>query len=160
MKRIEFNCVKELDKPFRIENGKDLKVQLNLLPPGKYQLTVQKEYKKASRKQFGWLYNSIYPEFMKALNDVGYEFTTIDEVDLFAKTLFANKKVVNPETGEIITMPMSKAEFLTIDHQAYVANIRYHCAVYLGVNISEPDVNWKLHKAEMQLLINKSNKAA
>ena len=159
MKRLEYIGIKEENKPFRLENGHDFRVQLNLLPPGRYFVGVQKEYKKASRKQFGWLYNGIYPKFMESLNNAGYEFTNVDEVDMFAKSMWANKPALNMETGEIRTMPMSKAEFLTIDHQAFVANIRYYAAIYLNTEIEEPDVNWKEHKLKMQLLIDK-NKAA
>jgi hypothetical protein len=159
MKRLEYIGIKEENKAFRLENGHDFRVQLNLLPPGRFFVTVQKEYKKASRKQFAWLYNGIYPLFLEALNNAGYEFTTVDEVDIFAKTMWANKDVLNMETGEIRQMPMSKAEFLTIDHLAYVANIRHYAMMYLDTDIPEPDVNWKQHKAEMQLLINKSKAA-
>jgi hypothetical protein len=159
VKRLEYIGIKDVDKPFRLENGHDFRVHLNLLPPGRYITTVQKEYKKATHSQFKWLFGGIYPEFLIALNDAGYEFTNVDEVDLFAKSLWANKKVLNQETGELIKIPMSKAEFLTIDHQAFVANIRYYAAVYLNTEISEPDINWKQVKAEMQLLINKQKAA-
>jgi len=159
MKRIDFTGIKEEDQPFRIENGMDLKVQLNLLIPGTYKGCIQKEYKKASQRQFAWLYNGIYPEFLIALNNMGYEFTTVDEVDMFAKSMWANKPALNRETGEIIRIPMSKAEFITIDHMAFVSNIRYYSAVYLGHEIKEPDIDWKAHKAKMQLLINKTKAA-
>jgi hypothetical protein len=159
MKRLEYTGIKEENKAFKLENGHDFRVQLNLLPPGRYFVAVQKEYKKATRKQFAWLYNGIYEESLIALNNEGYDFYDVDEVDLFWKSLFANKKVANPETGEIITMPMSKREFLTIDHAAYVANIRYYTSVYLHADIADPDVNWKEHKREMQLLIEKQNES-
>ncbi len=160
MKRLEYTGIKEQDKPFRLENGHDFRVQLNLLPPGRYITTVQKEYKKASHKQFQWLYNGVYKESLPALIDAGYDVVDVDDVDLFWKALFASKTVLNRETGELLTIPVSKREFLTIDHQAYVSNIRYHCAMYLNTVISEPDINWKQHQAEMQSLINKNNKAA
>lgn len=143
MKRLEFNCSKVKDKPFHIENGMELKVKLQLLPPGKYLLIVQKEYKKASTKQFGWLYNSVYPLSLIALNDAGYEFTTIEEVDMFWKSLYASKEVLIRETGEIRIIPATKAEFLTMDHCAYTANIRYHCSMYLNCDIPDPKINWK-----------------
>ncbi len=159
MKRLNYTGLKEDGKPFRLENGHDFRVQLNLLPPGRYFVEVQKEYKKATRKQFSWLYNGIYPKFMEALNNAGYEFTNVDEVDLFAKSMWAAKPALNMETGEIRNIPMSKAEFLTIDHAAFVANIRYYAALYLSTDIPEPDIDWKKHKIEMQLLIDKQKAA-
>jgi hypothetical protein len=113
------------------------------LPKGNYSVTVEKWRNKASYSQFGWLYGCIYPLTLIALNDAGYEFTTIDEVDNFWKMLFANKELLIRETGQIITVPLSKKEFLTIDHMAYCSNIRNFCEKYLNTYIPEPDPNWK-----------------
>ena len=160
MNRLRYPAIKEEGKKVRLENGHDFRVQLELLPPDRYFVEVYKEYKKATPKQFAWLYNGVYPKFLEALIDAGYEFTTVEEVDLFAKSMWAAKPVLNMETGEIQQIPVSKAEFLTIDHQAFVNNIIYYCAVYLNVSIPPPDVNWKKHKEEVKLLINKQNNAA
>jgi hypothetical protein len=73
---------------------------------------------------------------------------------MFWKELFANKELLIIETGEIRNIPVSKSEFLTIDHMAYTSNIRTYCQEYLSCNIPDPDVNWKEHKKEMQKLIN------
>ena len=102
MKKIKAIGIKEEGKPYRVVNAKTFREQLDALPKGKYQHTVERYYKKASPVQFGWLYGSIYPLSLIALNDAGYEFTNIDQVDLFWKSLFANKEFLNRETGEII----------------------------------------------------------
>ena len=143
MKKITAIGVKEDGKPLRITNKPGLERSLNELPKGKYKLTVEKYFKKSSPAQFGWLYNCIYPLSLIALNDAGYEFTNIDEVDQFWKSLFANKEILNRETGEIMNIPKSKSEFITVDQMAYCDSIRHYCAEYLGVNLPDPDVNWK-----------------
>ena len=135
-----------------------MKVELDGLDNGKYKLTVQKYYKKASPPQFGWLYGLIYPQALIALNDAGYEFTNVDQVDMFFKVLYANKEVLVRETGQIMTIPKSKSEFLTIDHMAYSESIRQHCSEYLSCNIQDPDPNWKQRKEEIQKLIEKDVK--
>ena len=116
---------------------------MNRLPKGNYSVTIEKWRNKASYSQFAWLYGCIYPLTLIALNDAGYEFTTIDEVDNFWKMLFANKELLIRETGQIITVPLSKSEFKTIDHMAYCSNIRNFCEEYLNTYIPEPDPNWK-----------------
>ena len=156
MKKLEYIGIKEDHKPFRVQSSSVMKVELDALPKGKYKLIVQKYFKKASPPQFGWLYGLIYPQSLIALNDAGYEFTKIDQVDIFWKSMFANKEVLVRETGQIMTVPKSKSEFLTIDHMAYSESIRQYCSEYLGCNINDPDPNWKQRKLEIQKLIDKS----
>ena len=146
MKKITAIGVKSEGKPFLLLSKKVFNESLDNLPDGKYKLTIEKYYKKSSSNQFGWLYNCIYPLSLIALNDAGYEFTNIDEVDQFWKSLFANKEILNRETGEIMNIPKSKSEFITVDQMAYCDSIRHYCAEYLSVNIPDPDVNWKENK--------------
>ncbi len=135
---------------FHIPNRSIMEADLCRLPKGNYTVTIEKYRKKASHDQFKWLYGAIYPQLLIALNDAGYEFTTVEEVDYFAKTMWASTTVLNPETGELLKLPMSKREFVTIDHMAYVACIRKFAAEYLATNIVDPDPNWKQRKDEIQ----------
>jgi hypothetical protein len=143
MKKIKAIGVKESGKPYRMMNAKQFRVDLDSLPPGKYLHTVDKYHRKASPLQFGYLYGLVYPLSMIALNDAGYEFTNIDQVDQFWKGLFANKEVINRETGQIMTIPLSKSEFMTIDEMTYTDAIRNYCSEYLGAHIPDPDPNYK-----------------
>ena len=68
MKKITCIGVKEDGRPFRVVNGKLLTEELNALPKGRYRLTVDKYYKKASHEQFKYLYGLVYPLSMVALN--------------------------------------------------------------------------------------------
>jgi hypothetical protein len=155
MKKVTAICFKEKGKPFRVQAADIYKKQLDELPPGKYKQTTEKYYAKASPSQFGWLYGLIYPQSMIALNDAGYEFTNVDQVDLFWKSMFANKEVLVRETGQIMTIPLSKSEFLTIDHMTYSESIRQYCNEYLSYTIEDPDPNWKQRKEEIQKQLNK-----
>ena len=150
MNKVTAIGIKEADKPYRIVNASAYRMQLDLLPPGKYQNTTEKYKKKASPLQFRWLYGSIYPLSMIALNDAGYEFTTIDQVDIFWKGMFANKDVLNRETGEIMKLPLSKSEFMTIDEMTYGDAIRNYCSEYLMTNIPDADPNYRQHKGNEQ----------
>ena len=143
MIKIQYIGLKEDDKPFRIVNSKQLKTELDSLPKGRYQMIVDKYKRKASHPQFKYLYGLVYPLSMIALNDAGYEFTNIDQVDVFWKSMFASKEVLNRETGEILKIPKSKSEFITIDEMTYCDAIRNYCSQYLNVYIPEPEINWK-----------------
>ncbi len=145
MKKIISYGIKEEGKPYRVINAKVFRSDLDNLPKGKYKHTVEKYYRKASPSQFGYLYGVVYPLSMIALNDAGYEFVNIGEVDIFWKELFANKEILNRETGEIMILPLSKAEFKTIDEMAYSDKIRDYCSEYFNTYIPDPDPNYKIH---------------
>ena len=114
------------------------------LPSGEYDLSLEKHYKKASTLQFGYLYGVVYPNSIIALIDAGYEdCKTIEEVDMFWKIQFANKEIVNRETGEVQKIPITKANFKTIDEMAYCDLIRNYCSEYLGYFIPDPDPNYR-----------------
>lgn len=157
MRKLEYMAVKEDGKPFRVHGSELMREQLDALPPNQYVVGITAFHKKATTKQFGWLFNCIYPQMLIGLNNAGYEFTTVLEVDLFCKTMWANKELLNMETGQIISVPLSKAEFLTIDHMAYVDNIRRYALGYLGTTISDPDPNWKKRQKEVENLIKKQD---
>lgn len=154
MKPLHYIASKD-EKGWHWPNRKVMEAELASLPPGRYDYTIEKHKKKASLKQFGWLFGLIYPQSLILLNQAGYEMTTIEECDLFWKSLFASKEVLIRETGEIRLIPLSKREFLTIDHMAYCSNIRNYCEEYLGGYIDDPDPDWKQRKAEIQAEIEK-----
>jgi hypothetical protein len=148
MNKLVYIGIKEDFKPFRVQSASVMKIELDALPKGKYKVIVQKYYKKASPSQFAWLYGSIYPLSMIALNDAGYEFVNIDQVDTFWKMMFANKEVLNRETGEILKLPLSKSEFMTVDEMTYCDAIRNYCGEYLMTTIPDPDPNYKQYRNE------------
>ena len=146
MKEIKYKGIKEPDKPFRIALLKQLVKELNNLPDGIYDIIVKRWYRKATHRQFKYLYGIVYPKSWELLLDAGYDFSTIEQVDFFWKDLFANKEVVNKEQGQIMKLPLSKSEFITIDELTYCNLIRDYCAEYFNTYIPDPDPNWKLHK--------------
>ena len=146
MKKIVTLGYKEEDKPFQMPQANSFRQQLDTLPNGKYQITVEKYKRVATHQQFGYLYAVVLPLSLIALNNAGYEFTGIDEVDNWWKLMFANKKVVDRVTGEIVTLPQSKAEFMTVDEMVYTDLIRNYCSEYLGMSIPDPEKDWKRKK--------------
>lgn len=143
MKKINSIAIKNNGR-FRMQNRFFLAKEIRLLPDGKYSIEISKYYHKASTKQFGYLYGCVYPHSIIALLESGEEdITTIEEADLYWKLKFMNKKIVDRSTGEIILLPISKADFKTIDEMAYCDKIRNTCSEYLGYYIPDPDPNYK-----------------
>ena len=150
MKKLTYKARKDSDTaPLKIHGRATMVKDIEALKKGNYRMTIETWRNKASHPQFKWLYGSVYPLALIALNDAGYEFTDVDQVDLFFKTLYAGREVLNRETGEIVIIPCSKSEFLTVDHMAYTEQIIVHCAEYLNTVIPPPDIDWKRHKLEM-----------
>ena len=143
MKKLVYYIDKEEGVPFKVLNANLMRTELDALPRGRYKMTIEKFHRKATPKQFGYLFGVCYPLSMIALNDAGYEFVNIDEVDLFWKSIFANKEVMNRETGEILKIPLSKSEFVTIDEMTYCDAIRNYCSEFLNTNIPEPNQDYK-----------------
>lgn len=143
MTKLTYIGIKQAGKAFHIQNIRLLRDDLSKLSNGKYRLTIEKYRSKASHKQFKYLYGVVYPLSMIALNDAGYEFTNTDEVDIFWKQIYANKEILNRETGEIMKVPQSKSQFNTIDEMTYCNAIRDYCSEYFNTYIPDPDPNYK-----------------
>lgn len=141
MIRIQYISIKEDNKPLRVVNARLLREETDKLPKGRYRLTIEKYHKPKSNPQLGYLYSCVYPLSQQLLNDAGWEFTTIDQVDAFWKDLYAKKEVLNRHTGEIKMIPALKRDFLTMDMMTYIDAIRTHCSEYLGGDIPDPETN-------------------
>jgi len=139
--KIQYIGIKEPDKAFRIVNSKLLNEELRRLPKGRYRVIIERWRKNKSNPQLGYLFACVYPLVLRHLNDAGWEFTSVDEVDIHCKKLFANKEIVNRDTGEIISIPALKRDMTTMDMMTYVDAIRQWDSEYLGGTIPEPETN-------------------
>lgn len=123
---------------FRVVNSSDFYRELNALK-GRYRLTIEKYRRSKSNPQLRWLYGQVYPIVLKGLNDAGWEFTTIAEVDEYCKSMFASREVLNRHTGEIMFVPGLKRDMTTTEMMTYVDAIRDWASEYLNINIPEPE---------------------
>lgn len=139
MTKIQYIGIKEAGKAFRIVNDKMLKEELLTLQNGKYRLTIERYRKNKSNTQLGYLFAGVYPIVLKGLQDAGWEFTSIDEVDEYCKSMFASRDVLNRHTGEVIPVPGLKRDFTTTDMMIYVDAIREWASEFLNVYVPEPE---------------------
>jgi hypothetical protein len=123
---------------FRVVNSSDFYRELNALK-GRYRLTIERYRRSKSNPQLRWLYGQVYPLVLKGLNDAGWEFTTIAEVDEYCKSMFASREVLNRHTGEIMFVPGLKRDMTTTEMMTYVDAIRDWASEYLNINIPEPE---------------------
>lgn len=140
--KLEHIAVK--DDSFRVVNKALLDKELIELPKGRYRLIIEKYRKKKSNPQLAWLYGQVYPLVLKALNDAGWEFTSIEEVDEYCKSMFASREVLNRHSGEILEVPGLKRDMTTMEMMTYVDAIRDWASEYLNVYIPEPGEQIKL----------------
>ena len=130
--------VKEKDKPFRFLQSKVFKADLDNLEPGRYELRAEKYRRNKSNAQLGYLFSAIYPFVLKGLNDAGWEFTNLEEIDAYCKSMFADREVINRTTGEIMNVPGLKRDMTTVEMMVYVNSIRDWASEFLNIYIPEP----------------------
>ena len=122
---------------FRVVNSADFYRELNALK-GRYRVTVQQYRRSKSTPQLRWLYGQAYPLVLKGLNDAGWEFTTVEEVDEYCKSMFSSREVLNRHSGEIMAVPGLKRDMTTTEMMTYVDAIRDWASEYLNIDIPEP----------------------
>jgi hypothetical protein len=139
MSKILHIAIKEDNKPLRVVNRALLDQELTELPQGRYRLSVEKLRKNKSNPQLGYYFACVIPLSWKLLLEAGWEFTSEEEVDIFWKDLYANKEIINRNTGEVMSIPALKRDMTTTDFMAFVDAVRNHCSEFLGGYIPEPE---------------------
>lgn len=139
MTKLQYIAIKEDNKAFRVINSSLLKAECDGLPKGRYRLTVERMRKNKTNPQLGYLFAVIYPLVLQHLNDAGWEYTSVDQVDIKLKTLFAGQEILNRDTGEVETIPALKRDMTTTEMNTYIDAIRVWDAEYLGGTIPEPE---------------------
>jgi len=141
MQKIKHIGIKEDGKAFMIVNRALLEQELTELPKGKYCLTIEKYRKNKSNPQLGYYYACVLPLFLKGAIDAGWEITSIEECDIWLKSMFANKDLINKDTGQIISVPALKREMTTVEMSTFTNQVRDYAAEFLNIIIPDPETN-------------------
>ena len=136
MKKLTY--IAEKKESFKVLNRGLMIEECEALPEGRYKVTIEKYHPKATHAQFKYLYGIVYPMFLQAANECGYEFANVDELDTWCKAQWANKRIINRENGTEVFIPQSKSEFKTVDELVWANILRDYCAEYFGVHIPDP----------------------
>jgi hypothetical protein len=148
MNKIKHMAIKEDGKSLRVVNPALLREESDKLPAGRYDFIIQKHQKNKSNPQLGYYFACVIPLSWKLLLDAGWEFTSEEEVDAFWKSQFANRELINRNTGEIMSIPTLKRNMTTVDMMVFVDAIRNYCSEYLGGYIPEPEENLTIEYKE------------
>lgn len=124
-------------------DSKALLLAFSMLANGIYIITIKKVRKQRSNKQNGYLWGCAYPLLLKGMINTGWEFATIEQIHEFFKNQFTSEQIVNKDTGEIVCIPASTADMDTVTFNTYVDKLREYASDYLGMELPEPDRNWK-----------------
>ena len=121
-------------------NGRGLLEKILLrLPDGFYKVTVTKQRHGRSSRQNRWLWGQIYPRLLQGFLDAGWrDFICEDEVHEYCKIMFAGKAIVDPHSGEIVTLPCRTREMNTMEFALYCEQLRIFAYDMLNVTIPEP----------------------
>ena len=144
MTKLTYIGIKQAGKAFRILHNQVLKDDLSKLQNGKYRLTIEKYRRNKSNAQLGYLFANVYPFVLQGLNDAGWEFTNISQVDALCKKMFAHTEILNRDTGEIMDIPELKRDMTTTDMMTYIDAIRNWASEYLNIVIPEPETQTEL----------------
>ena len=150
MKKLTYYIDKNDNQPFKIHNAEFMKKELDALPRGRYKMTIEKFHRKATNKQFSYLYGIVYPMMLQAAWENGYttdDFKDVEELDMWCKARWASKCVTNRDTGEVIRIPITKSKFVTIDENLYCETLRTFVSEFWGVFIPDPNSNWRNNRA-------------
>lgn len=124
------------------EKGYDLRSLINyfsIAKNGTYQITIKRVHWKRSNRQNAWLWGCIYPLLKYGMIDAGWDnITDEDDVHEFFKQLLSGKRIVNKQSGEIITIPNSTKQMDTLEFSTYCEKLREYGKEYLGIEIPEP----------------------
>lgn len=113
---------------------------------GCYMLEIKRQRRGRTNNQNEWLWGCVYPILLDALLDAGWEFVSVEQVHEFFKKQFANEKVVNYHTGEIVEVPRSTATMDTQQFSMYIELLREYAEEFLGTTIPSPDPNWRVNR--------------
>ena len=119
----------------------DLRPLINWLSgakDGTFRIDVTRVRKRRTLDQNAWLWGCIYPLLRQALNAQGWEFVNDEQVHEFFKQQMADDKVLNRQTGEVVSLPVSTREMDTVTFAAYCEKLREYGREYLGVDIPDP----------------------
>ena len=138
MKPIKYIGIAEAGK-FRIVNDKLFREELSRLGNGRYDVVIQKHRRSKSNPQLGYLFGCVYPIFLRAAIDMGWEdFASVDDVDVWCKSMFANKDIINRQTGQIMSVPGLKRDMTTTEMSAFTNQVRDYAAENFGCYIPGP----------------------
>jgi hypothetical protein len=124
------------------ENVKAWKQHLESLPDGRYRVSIVRANRR-STQQNRYYWGLVIPILKQAFYDLGHDLSAEDVHD-FLKAKFNSKEIVNEETGEAISVPISTTNLNKEDFGIYIEEIQRFAAMFLNVNIPDPNTQLEI----------------
>ncbi len=107
------------------------------LQSGRYKVTIEKKDKR-SNQQNRYYFGQVVALVQKGIKDLGHDLTK-EETHEFLKAKFNYKELVNEETGEVLSLPISTTRLNKTDFGEYISKIQQFAAEFLGIIIPDPN---------------------
>jgi len=102
------------------------------------QVTLSKKKKSRSLGQNAYLFGVCYPMIAEGIKEAWGISLSKDEVHSFCKIKFCKKEIVDPNTGEVTTIPGHTSELSTTQFADYIADIQKFAQEYLNTYVPDP----------------------
>lgn len=112
---------------------------LYTLEDGFYEVTIRKHKGVRTSEQNRYLWGVVYPCMLEGLQEAGWELTDVEEVHEYMKSAFLGRKVLNRNTGEVLSLGESTSGLSRAEFVAYVEKLREYSSEYLHVYIPSSD---------------------
>lgn len=122
----------------KVKNRKIISALLGGLQDGKYILEIN-DYNRRSTPQNRYYWGLVIPIIQKAIKDLGTELTK-EEAHEFLKSRFNLSEIVNHDTGEAISVPLSTTRLNKEQFGEYIEKIQRFAAEFLMIEIPDPGV--------------------
>lgn len=98
------------------------------------EINLKKARSKRSDNQNRYMWGVVIPYLQEGFKGIGYHLSK-EEVHTFVKGKFNTLEIVNEQTGETVTMPISTTQLTKTEFGEYLEKIFQFSAEFLGVVI-------------------------
>ncbi len=124
----------------QIGNKKHVREAFSNLKDGQYLVSI-KWAKRRSARQNAYYHGIVCSLVAKGLKEAGYdEIEDSEDAHMILKQMFLSRKVINQNTGELLTeITGSTTKLTTIEFEEYMEKCRRFAAEFLGMSIPFPN---------------------
>jgi hypothetical protein len=108
---------------------------------GDYQLILKKLYRKRSVNENAFYWGPFLDEEMNAFYDAGWHFDNKDVLHEWNKNQFLTDKIVNEDTGEVMTIVLPSSGLETVPWELWIEKIRQHFREFFNAELPYPNDN-------------------
>jgi hypothetical protein len=121
-----------------VANPKIIAAFFNALKDGRHIIEAS-DYDKRSNQQNRYYFGLVVPLIQNGIKDLGTELTK-EETHEFLKSQFNLSEIVNHDTGETVSIPLSTTRLNKEQFGEYIEKIQRFAAEFLSIEIPDPGI--------------------